>query len=162
FDKYGKVAGGDGSTDRPARAAHLRDEVEFIDAAKTGKLRPVSFVKPIGEMNEHPGYASEDTGSQHLVDLLTAIEGGPQASDTMVGVTYDEFGGSGDHVTPPQVDKFGPGTRVPALIISPKLDKPFAVDHGVHDTTSILSTIEHRWDLPNLTDRDKNAADLSF
>jgi phospholipase C len=159
FGKYGKAA--NGKDDLPDRAAHLRDEVEFIDAAKAGKLKPVSFVKPVGEENEHPGYASESEGSDHLVDLLKAIEGGPQASDTMVVVTYDEFGGSWDHVKPPHGDQFGPGTRVPALVISPKLEKAFAVDHTQYDTTSILATIEHRFGLTNLTDRDKNAADLS-
>ena len=30
-------------------------------------LKPVSFVKPIGAENEHPGYASENAGSNHLV-----------------------------------------------------------------------------------------------
>src|SRR4029079_19537369 len=59
-----------------ARAAHLRDEQEFIAAAKSGARKPVSFVKPIGAENEHPGYASEHSGSSHLVDLLRAIENG--------------------------------------------------------------------------------------
>jgi phospholipase C len=144
-----------------AGRGHLRDEVEFIDAAKHGALKPVSFVKPIGEENEHPGYASEHSGNSHLVDLLKAIEGGPQAADTMVIVTYDEFGGQWDHVSPPKVDRWGPGTRIPTLIISPRLAKPFAVDHVGYDTTSILSTVEHRWNLESLSDRDKNATDLS-
>src|SRR5262249_50623108 len=41
-----------------ARAAHLRDEVEFITAANNGTLKPVSFIKPLGEENEHPGYTN--------------------------------------------------------------------------------------------------------
>jgi phospholipase C len=144
----------------PGRS-HLRDEVEFVDAAKNGRLKPVSFIKPIGEENEHPGYASEHSGSSHLVDLLKAITNGPQADDTMVIVTYDEFGGQWDHVSPPKVDKWGPGTRIPALVISPKLAKRFAVDHAEHDTTSILATIEHRWHLKPLSSRDGDVADLS-
>src|SRR5262249_16041948 len=56
------------------RAAHLKDEAEFISAASSSKhdcnLKPVSFVKPVGEENEHPGYASESVGSSHLVKLL--------------------------------------------------------------------------------------------
>ena len=56
---------------------HLRDEVEFETAASSStpqcNLDPVSFVKPIGEENEHPGYASEPTGSDHLVELLKPI-----------------------------------------------------------------------------------------
>ena len=44
----------------------------------------------------------------------------------MVVVTYDEFGGQWDHVPPPGQggapgphDMWGPGTRIPALVISP-------------------------------------------
>ncbi|WP_207783971.1 acid phosphatase [Micromonospora globispora] len=144
-----------------ARAQHLRDEVEFIAAAKAGKLKPVSFVKPVGEENEHPGYASEATGSDHLVELLKAIEGGKQAKNTMVIVTYDEFGGQWDHVSPPKGDVWGPGTRIPALVISPRLAEPFSVDSTPHDTTSVLATIEQKFHLAPLTTRDARVASLA-
>ncbi|HET7194952.1 MAG TPA: acid phosphatase [Nocardioides sp.] len=148
-----------------ARAAHLRDEQEFIAAARSGGLKPVSFVKPIGAENEHPGYASEHSGSNHLVDLLEAIENGPDAESTLVIVTYDEFGGQWDHVAPPQgvagiSDQWGPGTRIPALLVSPALKHPFAVDETEHDTTSILATIEHLFGLEPLSSRDAAVADL--
>src|SRR5205814_7316680 len=94
----------------------------------TYNLKPVSVVKPIGQENEHPGYASEPNGSSHLVSLLQAIEKSKCASNTMVVVTYDEFGGQWDHVSPPGMggpagpsDQWGPGTRVPALVIAPFL-----------------------------------------
>ena len=156
-----------------ARAAHLRDEQEFTDAASSSSqsectLRPVSFVKPIGEENEHPGYASEAGGSSHLVDLLKAIENGGCRKNTMVIATYDEFGGQWDHVTPPGQggvagphDIWGPGTRIPALVVSPFVRGQRAIDHTQHDTTSILATIEHRFGLPALSSRDAAVADLS-
>jgi acid phosphatase len=148
-----------------ARAQHLRDEVEFIDSAKNGTLKPISFVKPIGENNEHPGYASERTGSNHLVELIKAIEDGPQGKDTAIIVTYDEFGGQWDHVPPPTgagvSDGFGPGTRIPALIISPSLPHKFTVDHTSHDTTSIIATIERAYGLAPLGTRDAAVADLT-
>jgi phospholipase C len=148
-----------------ARAAHLRDEVEFIAAAKSGNLKPVSFIKPVGEENEHPGYASEDAGSRHLVDLVKAVENGPDADNTLIVVTYDEFGGQWDHVAPPSgrhavADQWGPGTRIPALLISPLLHRPFSVDHASHDTTSIMATIEHRFHLAPIGTRDARVADL--
>jgi phospholipase C len=156
-----------------ARAAHLRDEHEFLALAQSStkqdcKLKPVSFVKPIGAENEHPGYASESTGSDHLVALLQAIEGGGCAKNTMVIVTYDEFGGQWDHVAPPGQggapgphDIWGPGTRIPALVVAPQLKGPFVVDHARHDTTSILATIEHRFGLAPLGSRDAAVADLA-
>jgi acid phosphatase len=155
-----------------ARAAHLRDEVEFQSlAASSGKdcnLKSVSFVKPIGSDNEHPGYTSETAGSNHLVSLLQSIENSSCRRDTMVVVTYDEFGGQWDHVTPPGQggaggahDAFGPGTRVPALVLSPHLPGSFLVDHSQHDTTSILATIERRFGLAPLGSRDGAVIDLS-
>jgi acid phosphatase len=140
-----------------ARTAHLKDEAAFLTSAANGTLKPVSFVKPVGEENEHPGYASTPNGSNHLVSLINAIQNGPQGKDTAIVVTYDEFGGQWDHVSPPTVagvsDKWGPGTRVPALIISPKLATT-GVDHTQYDTTSILATIEARFGLAPLSSRD--------
>jgi phospholipase C len=125
----------------------------------------VSFIKPVGEENEHPGYASEDTGSRHLVDLIKAVQSGPDADRTLIVVTYDEFGGQSDHVPPPAgragvSDRWGPGTRIPALLISPALRRPFFVDHTSHDTTSIMTTIEHMFRLAPLGSRDAAVADL--
>jgi phospholipase C len=156
-----------------ARAAHLQDEVAFENAAASSgsqcNLKAVSFIKPVGEENEHPGYTSETRGSNHLVELLRSIEGSACAKDTMVIVTYDEFGGQWDHVPPPGQgsttpgphDKWGPGTRLPALILAPGLPGNFVVDHTSHDTSSILATIEHRFDVSALSSRDATVADLS-
>jgi acid phosphatase len=156
-----------------ARAAHLQDEKAFLNAANTStatqcNLKPVSFVKPIGSENEHPGYTGENAGSNHLVDLIKAIEGSACKNDTLIVSTYDEFGGQWDHVTPPGqggnggvADQWGPGTRIPALVISPSLKGDFVVDHVPHDTTSILATIEHRFGLAPLGTRDAAVRDLS-
>jgi acid phosphatase len=152
----------------PGRA-HLKDETEFIAAAQGGTLPAVSFVKPIGEENEHPGYASTDNGESHLVELLQDVLNGPDAKDTLVVVTYDEFGGQWDHVAPPgqgvnaadgPSDIFGPGTRIPALIIGGNFTRS-GVDHQAHDTTSILATIEHTYGLPPVATRDAEVSDLS-
>jgi phospholipase C len=172
FANYAR-AGSDGAgAEPPARVNHLRDEAEFIADAQSSKqecnLRDVSFVKPIGAENEHPGYASEPNGSDHLVDLLKAIEGGACRKDTMVIVTYDEFGGAWDHVPPPGQggtagphDAWGPGTRIPALTIAPGLRGDFVVDHAQHDTTSVIATIERRYGLAPLGSRDAAVNDMS-
>ena len=138
--------------------------------SKAGSLPTVSFVKPCGAENEHPGYASEPNGSDHLVDLLQAITTGPQARDTLVVVTYDEFGGQWDHVSPPGTgrthgvhDPYGPGTRIPALMVSAALQRS-GVDHTVYDTTSILATIErglHLAPLDTRFHRDAKVNDLA-
>ena len=118
----------------------------------------MSFVKPIGAENEHPGYASAHAGSTHLVDLLKSIEGGPlrEGHDGRrdlrrvrrpVGPRAAARPGrrpAGPH------DQHGPGTRIPALVLAPGLKRDFAVDHTPHDTTSILATIEQRFGLKPL------------
>ena len=154
----------------PGRA-HLRDEQEFIQLVESSKktcaLNSVSFIKPVGLENEHPGYTSEGRGSDHLVQLLTAIENSTCANDTMVIVTYDEFGGQWDHVSPPGqgvpgvADQWGPGTRIPALIVAPDLKGEFVVDSTQYDTTSILTTLERRYGLAPLGTRDAAVNDLS-
>jgi acid phosphatase len=151
---------------QPGRA-HLKDETDFLASAKAGTLPTVSFVKPYGAENEHPGYASEPDGSDHLVDLLKTVLSGPQARDTLVVVTYDEFGGQWDHVSPPGQgsatagvhDQWGPGTRIPALILSTSMQRS-GVDHTVYDTTSILATIERGLGLAPLSTRDAAVPDL--
>jgi phospholipase C len=147
---------------------HLKDETEFFSAAKSGKLPTVSFVKPYGAENEHPGYASEPNGSDHLVKLLKTIMRSPQAKSTLVVVTYDEFGGQWDHVSPPNpvtakagtADAWGPGTRIPALVLSKSFTSS-GVDHTSYDTTSILATIEHSYGLDPLSSRDAAVNDLT-
>ena len=74
-------------------------------------------------------------------------------------VTYDEFGGQWDHVSVPKVDAWGPGTRIPALVLSTRFEQS-GVDHTEHDTTSILATIEHAFKLAPLSSRDAGVSTL--
>ncbi len=149
---------------QPGRG-HLKDEQDFLADLRNGHLPAVSFVKPVGEENEHPGYTNVTAGDQHLVDLIKAIKADKRDwPSTAIVVTYDEFGGSWDHVPPttaPGVsDVWGPGTRIPAMVISDRLPQRAAVDHTAYDTVSILSTIEDRFGLPALSSRDAADHDL--
>lgn len=143
-----------------AKAKHLLDEEEFWKAVKEGTLPAVAFVKPIGPLNEHPGYADLISGQEHIAQMVAAIQASPQWKSTAIIVTYDENGGRWDHVAPPVVDRWGPGTRVPAVIISPYAKRGY-VDHTQYDTTSILKFIERRWGLAPLGTRDAAVNDLT-
>jgi phospholipase C len=59
------------------------------------------------------------TGEKHIADIIKRIERSPLWPSTAIIVTYDENGGFWDHAAPPQGDRWGPGTRIPAIIISP-------------------------------------------
>jgi phospholipase C len=130
-----------------------------VRALRTNDLPAVSFVKAIGADNEHPGYTDLVRGQQHVADLVRAVQQSPYWADTAIIIAYDENGGFWDHVAPPTGDRWGPGTRVPAIIISPYARKGF-IDHTQYDTTSILKFIETRWDLAPLGTRDAAANNL--
>jgi acid phosphatase len=143
-----------------ARAEHLKDGglggVEFIKDIDAGKLPQVTFYKPQGNLNEHAGYTDAMSGDQHLVDVIGHLEKSPQWAHMLVVITYDENGGFWDHVAPPKADRWGPGSRVPAFIVSPYA-KMGTVDHSLYDTTSILRFITRRFNLPilaGLAERD--------
>jgi len=142
-----------------ARAEHLKDIEEFLAALRTGNLPAVAFVKPIGAYNEHMGYTDLLRGQQYVADLVKAVQGSTAWKDSVVIITYDEAGGRWDHVPPPRGDRWGPGVRVPAIIISPYAKRRF-VDNTTYETTSILKFIETRWDLAPLGSRDAAANNL--
>jgi acid phosphatase len=137
----------------PARAEHLRDGgmngSEFIKAIDAGTLPQVTFYKPQGNLNEHAGYTDVLSGDQHLADLVAHLEKSPQWAHMLVVITYDENGGWWDHAAPPKADRWGPGNRIPAFIISPYAKHGY-VDHTLYDTDSILRLITERFALPEL------------
>jgi phospholipase C len=142
-----------------AKAEHLRDEEDFLAAVDDGTLPDVSFVKPLGIYDEHAGYSTVAASERHVVDLIEQVKASPAWERTAIIVTYDDFGGWYDHVMPPTVDRWGPGGRVPTLIVSPHAKKGF-IDNTPYDHTSILKLIEWRFNLPPLTARDAAATNM--
>jgi acid phosphatase len=143
-----------------ARAEHLKDGgvggVEFIKDIDSGKLPQVSFYKPQGNLNEHPGYTDAMSGDQHIADVIAHLQKSPQWAHMLVVVTYDENGGFWDHAAPPKADRWGPGSRIPTIIVSPYANMGM-VDHTLYDTTSILRFITRRFNLAilaGLAERD--------
>jgi acid phosphatase len=146
------------------RQAHLRD-AGFDETPRTntlmadirdGRLPPVAFYKPQGNLNMHAGYSDVDSGDRHIATIIDALKSGPQWRHMVVIITFDENGGWWDHVAPPKGDRWGPGTRIPALVVSPFARKGH-VDHTVYDTGSIARLIIRRFGLetlPGLTERD--------
>ena len=147
---------------QPGRA-HLKDETDFMAAAKNGTLPTVSFVKPYGAENEHPGYASEPDGSDHLVDLLKTILYGPRPGHPRRRHLRRVRRSMGPRPAPT-------GARGVVRQVGPRHPDPGAhrqqvaeasgVDHTLYDTTSILATIEHGFHLAPLGTRDAAVADL--
>ncbi|MEI6744929.1 MAG: alkaline phosphatase family protein [Methylococcaceae bacterium] len=141
-----------------ARAEHLKDKNQLFTDLKAD-FPKVAFFKPAGNKNQHPGYATILDADDEVKEIVEAIRQSPIWSSTAIIVTYDEYGGFWDHVAPPQIDRWGAGTRIPAIIISPFAKKNY-VDHSLYNTTSILKFIENRFDLKPLSSRDAAANGL--
>ena len=138
--------------DKRLRDGGLGDEAstnKFFADAQAGKLPAVSFYKPQGNLNMHAGYADVASGDRHIARALKVLQESPQWKNMVVVVTVDENGGWWDHVAPPKGDRWGPGTRIPALVVSPFARKG-TVDHTVYDTASILRLITRVFQLEKL------------
>jgi acid phosphatase len=144
----------------PDRAQHLLDYTALVAAIDKGNVPQVVFYKPTGILNQHPGYADILSGDAHVAELVGKIKASPLWSSTAIIVTYDENGGFWDHVAPPKGDRWGPGSRIPAIIISPYAKRGY-IDHTQYDTTSILKLITKRFDLEPLPGVRAGAGDLT-
>jgi len=120
----------------------------------------VTFYKPQGNLNEHAGYATVIAGDAHIAALVDHTERSPQWSHMLVIITWDENGGWWDSVAPPKADRWGPGSRVPAIIVSPYAKRGF-VDSTQYDTSSILRFITKRFALPMLPGLRKRGAAMA-
>ena len=164
----------------PGQVARCVQNQAFFADAAAGRLPPVTFVEPNFNVQSEENPQDVAFGENFLSQVVTALIDSPQWHSTALFVTYDEHGGYYDHVppppaippddTPPRLGQPGEGTfpagydrygfRVPLTVISPWA-RPRYVSQFVCDHTSILSFIEHKWNLPALTRRDANAWHLN-
>jgi phospholipase C len=159
-----------------AAATHFGLFADFKTAAAAGTLPPFTFLEPSWSStgnSQHP-IDNVAAGEQFIHDVYEALRGGPGWAQTLLVITYDEHGGCYDHVPPPwgatppdsTAGEFGFdftrfGVRVPAVLVSPLIapGTVFRAPAGQAplDHTSILKTVEQRWNLPSLTARDAAA-----
>ena len=149
---------------------------QFHADAKAGSLPAVSYVDPniLNATEENPQDIA--LGEYFVSTVVGSLLNSPAWDRTMLVWTYDEHGGYYDHVPPPAAippDDIPPvltdanqpgaydryGFRVPTVVMSPYSKRDF-VSHTVYDHTSVLKTIEKKWNLPAMTYRDANANDL--
>lgn len=144
FNYFLRYAPGTEARERHLRDAGVGDDAStnrFIADIDAGRLPAVAFYKPQGNLNMHAGYADIESGDEHIANVIDHIRNGPQWKDTVVIMTHDENGGWWDPVAPPKGDRWGPGSRIPALVIAPFAKKGY-VDHAFYDTNSILRLID--------------------
>jgi phospholipase C len=106
---------------------NIQEVSNFVNAAKGGTLPAVSWIVPNGTVSEHPP-ALISVGQSYVTSLINTIMQGPEWNSTAIFLSWDDWGGFYDHVTPPTVDQNGYGLRVPGLVISPYA-KAGLIDH---------------------------------
>jgi len=128
---------------RGSRGAYLND-------VRKGRLPQVSFVIPsyARGWDEHPP-ADVQVGMNLQADNVNALRESELWDSSVYIITYDEHGGYFDHVSPPVVDAFGLGVRVPTWVISPWA-KPGHLEGQTYEFASILRFIEKTFGLPTL------------
>lgn len=142
----------------PRQMARLVDQQQYFRDLKRGTLPAVSWLIPAFQDSEHPP-ASERQGMWYVTRRINALMRSRYWHDSVVFLTWDDYGGFYDHVAPPQLDAFGRGPRVPLLIISPYARRDY-ISHAAAGLSSILRFIELRYGLRHLTARDHYAGNL--
>jgi phospholipase C len=122
---------------------NVQTHADFLRAASNGTLPQVSWVVPgRGGISEHPGTGAPLTkGQAYVTNLINTVMKGPDWDTTAIFLTWDDWGGFYDNLTPPHVDANGYGLRVPGLLISPWA-KAGMIDHQTLSFDAYLKFIE--------------------
>jgi len=180
---------------RPYFATRFSTLADFFDDAERGRLPAYSFIEPclmFAHNDYHPienpldPQASADPvspilgGEDLLARIYTAVRasktpGGSNFANTLFLISFDEHGGTYDHVPPPRADPPDPaappgqmgfrfdraGVRVPTLAVSAYIDPQTVITSGYRNT-SLIATLRDRWKLgPPLTARDATAPSIT-
>ena len=143
----------------PKLIKHVVSLSEFEADLASEHFPEVAWIVPNIQNSEHP---PQDValGMWYVTNLINAVMKSRYWKETVIILTWDDYGGFYDHVPPPNVDSYGFGFRVPAILISP-YSRPNFICHTSFDFTSPLKLIELRFGLMPLTDRDRKANDMT-
>ncbi|KAK9427656.1 phosphoesterase family protein [Lipomyces doorenjongii] len=167
-----------GANDYDTEVKNHKDLNQFMVDALEGNLPAFSFLDPNYGNQSQENPQNVVIGEALLASVIDAISKSPLWLKTLFILSYDEHGGYYDHVPPPpalmpdditpivlpgeyQYDGFARlGFRVPVVVVSPYAKPGKYVSHVVHDHTSVLATLQRKWNLPSFTYRDANANDM--
>lgn len=140
--------------DDPELASHIVDLSEYYVDLRQGTLPAVAYMIPSGA-SEHPPQ-NPSSGQRFVKNIIQELMRSDAWEHSAFMLLYDDWGGWYDHVAPPQVDEYGYGPRVPALLVSPYARQGF-VDNTELDFTSILKFVQYNWSIAPLAERDAKA-----
>jgi phospholipase C len=165
---------------------------QYFTDLQNGTLPQVAQIEPATDAgrDEHPSVTDSQPndiqlGASYVSTLINGLMSSSSWKDSVFILTWDEFGGLYDHVSPqsavspdgikpvdflpgdicttttgPTCDFVFTGYRIPLIVVSP-FTKQNYVSHTVADATAILKLIETTFNVPSLTARDAAQPDMS-
>jgi phospholipase C len=133
---------------------NVRNSGQFVKDVQAGNMASVSWLTP--GVSDHPP-ADIQGGENWLATQINTVMNSAYWANTAIFVTWDDWGGFYDHVTPPQVDGDGLGLRVPLLVISPFAKQGY-ISSQQGEFSSFVKFAEENWGLPSLNQRDALAS----
>ena len=143
--------------DDPKKMAHIASLDQYFQDLHDGTLPAVSYIVAAGPSEQPPSNLAN--GQAFVRGVVTALKRSSTWGSSALMLTYSDWGGWYDHVSPPQIDPFGLGFRVPALLVSPYARRGL-VDHAQLEHASMLKFIEDNWKVAPLGTRDAGANDF--
>jgi phospholipase C len=124
-----------------------------------GNLASIVWVTPTSAESDHP-FSNNGTGPSWVASIVNAIGDSYYWNNTAILVTWDDWGGWFDHVSPPIFNSYEDSFRVPLLVISPYAKQGY-VSHVQHEFGSLLKFTEETFGLPSMGTTDKRSDDLA-
>jgi phospholipase C len=132
---------------------------QVLSDISSNQLQQVTWVIPDGLTSDH-AVVTDGSGPSWVASIVNAIGNSPYWSNTAIIITWDDWGGWYDHVSPKVINSYEYGFRVPLIVVSPYAKAKY-ISHTTHDFGSILKFIEGTFGLPSLGYADVAADDLS-
>ena len=130
---------------------HMWPVDDLFRDIEANALPSVTWVTPRFQLSDHPPFSTKHAHNW-IVDIVNRVMDSEMWDHTAIFITWDEWGGLYDHVTPPKVDAWELGFRVPLLVISPYAKRGY-VDDAFGEFSSPLRFVSDNWGLPYLTER---------
>ncbi len=167
--RYYEASPGAGIWNGPDAVLHVWESGEFSRNVVTppsqiltdiagGKLADVVWVTPTMLASDH-AQSTNGSGPSWVAAVVNAVGQSRYWNDTAIFVTWDDWGGWYDHLSPPQYNSYELGFRVPLIVISPYAKNHY-VSHVKHEFGSILKFTEKIFGLPSLHTTDVRSDDL--
>lgn len=131
---------------------------QVLSDIANNQLPQVTWIIPDGSASDHPGTSKD--GPSWVGSIVNAIGNSHYWNNTVIFITWDDWGGWYDHVAPKVINSYEYGFRVPLIVVSPYAKAGY-ISHNAHDFGSVLKFVEELYRLPSLGYADAQADDFS-